>query len=170
MELLSNLGREVQDFGMTKFPQDSGSLLANLSFQGKSRLRSVFKRKSTPVSSVINFEERDLKVPEGYRGPEVGEAEIDEAAVLALMRFFALDEERLPRRFVYRILERADTTFRAAPVMTEIDLPKEGVINIIGDVHGQLYDLLKIFKLRGNLNRINHGKLLSQISIRASIR
>ena len=152
MELFSNLGREVQDFGMTKFPQDSGSFMANLSFQGKSRLRSVFKRKSTPVSAVINFDEKDLKVPEGYNGPEVGDKEIDLETVVALMKFFARDEERLPRRFVYRILERADTVFRAAPVMTEISLPKEGVVNIIGDVHGQLYDLLKIFKLRGEPN------------------
>ena len=152
MDLLSNLGREVQDFGMTKFPQDSGSsLLANLSFQGKSRLRSVFKRKSTPVSAVVNFDEKDLRVPEGYDGPVIGDNDdpIDLETVVALMEFFARDEERLPRRFVYRILERADTAFRAAPVMTELDLPKEGVVNIIGDVHGQLYDLLKIFKLRG---------------------
>ncbi len=40
--------------------------------------------------------------------------------------------------------------FRKEPLLVDVELPKEAVINICGDIHGQFYDLIKVLKLRGN--------------------
>ena len=45
--------------------------------------------------------------------------------------------------------------FRKEPLLVDVQLPKEAVINVCGDIHGQFYDLIKVLKLSGKLISIN---------------
>ena len=38
---------------------------------------------------------------------------------------------------------------RKDPLLVDVELPEDSIINVCGDVHGQFYDLIKILKLRG---------------------
>ena len=40
---------------------------------------------------------------------------------------------------------------RSTPVMVDIRLDKDTDLNVCGDVHGQYYDLLKIFTQKGTI-------------------
>lgn len=41
---------------------------------------------------------------------------------------------------------------RKVPVVVDLKLPKDAKLHICGDIHGQFYDLLKIFKAKGEKN------------------
>ncbi len=52
-------------------------------------------------------------------------------------------------RYVYQILLDSIKLFRSLPTLVDVDVPAGQHITVCGDVHGQYYDLLNIFKLNG---------------------
>eukprot|EP00095_Tigriopus_kingsejongensis_P001009 maker-scaffold739_size104321-snap-gene-0.19 protein:Tk01009 transcript:maker-scaffold739_size104321-snap-gene-0.19-mRNA-1 annotation:"serine threonine-protein phosphatase 5" len=138
MEHLSSMTKDLQlssyKNSFTDFP-----------FQGKTRLKRIIKKKSAPLAECIDLD-HDLKVPESYLGPRF--ETIDGVSLDKVQRFFA-QNGRLARKYAYKILVEIDRVFRQSPMVTDIKVPKDGHINVCGDVHGQYYDLLKIFQLRG---------------------
>jgi hypothetical protein len=81
-----------------------------------------------------------------------------------LLKFF-IDEGKLLRKDVYRILSLVEDAYRKEPLLVNVKLPKEAVINVCGDIHGQFYDLIKVLKLRGESKESLHvspTKILSK--------
>jgi serine/threonine-protein phosphatase 5 len=39
---------------------------------------------------------------------------------------------------------------KSLPTLVDVPVPQDGHITVCGDVHGQFYDLLNIFKLNGD--------------------
>lgn len=52
-------------------------------------------------------------------------------------------------RFVYQIGIEAKKLLQQQPTLVEITIPEDAKMTVCGDVHGQFYDLLNIFKLNG---------------------
>ncbi|KAJ1730872.1 Palmitoyl-protein thioesterase 1 [Coemansia biformis] len=59
------------------------------------------------------------------------------------------DEKTLPERYMYAILLQADRLLRQLPTLVDVTVPDDTVLTVCGDVHGQYYDVLNIFKLNG---------------------
>ena len=64
-------------------------------------------------------------------------------------------QKKLHRKYVYMILRSAKQTFEALSSVVDIKIPvnesgtESGVLTVCGDVHGQFYDLLNIFRTNG---------------------
>lgn len=53
------------------------------------------------------------------------------------------------RRYVYEIGIEAKKLLLQQPTLVEISIPEDAKMTVCGDVHGQFYDLLNIFKING---------------------
>lgn len=59
------------------------------------------------------------------------------------------NENKLHRKYAYKMLLDIKTLFTAQPSLVDITVPDDSKFTICGDIHGQYYDLLNIFKLNG---------------------
>jgi len=59
------------------------------------------------------------------------------------------------KKHVLELIQKADEHFKMEPNIIEITVPKNGVLSVCGDLHGQYYDLLNIFKINGNPSPTN---------------
>lgn len=64
-------------------------------------------------------------------------------------------EQRLPMLTVHKIVADATNLFAKEATLVDVDLGRDDVLNICGDVHGQFFDLAHIFELRGLPSRSN---------------
>jgi serine/threonine-protein phosphatase 5 len=89
-----------------------------------------------------------LVVESSYTGPHLSSEITDEFITDALA--FWEKQGKLHRKYALQIMRAVKNIVTANPSLVDINIPsqKERVI-IVGDVHGQLYDLLNIFKLNG---------------------
>lgn len=55
----------------------------------------------------------------------------------------------LAPKYAYRVMLEAIALFKTLPPLVDIDVPENTHFTVCGDVHGQFYDLLNIFKLNG---------------------
>ncbi|KAJ2159919.1 Palmitoyl-protein thioesterase 1 [Coemansia sp. RSA 552] len=96
---------------------------------------------------------RTVSVPkgkdtEGEEMVDVQEEYVDEEFVKAMAEWFR-DQKTLPERYVYTILVHAERQLRALPTLVDVDIAEGTELTVCGDVHGQYYDVLNIFKLNG---------------------
>ncbi|VVD00973.1 unnamed protein product [Leptidea sinapis] len=67
---------------------------------------------------------------------------------MKLMEHFK-DQKKLHRKFAYKILIDAKAYLQTLPSMVDIKVPYDEKFTVCGDIHGQYYDLLNVFKLNG---------------------
>ncbi|KAJ2081719.1 Palmitoyl-protein thioesterase 1 [Coemansia sp. RSA 988] len=79
---------------------------------------------------------------------EIEEEYVDLDFVEGIADWFR-DQKTLPERYMYSILLQAEKLLRALPTLVDVTVPKDTVMTVCGDVHGQYYDVLNIFKLNG---------------------
>ncbi|KAJ2722847.1 Palmitoyl-protein thioesterase 1 [Coemansia sp. Benny D115] len=79
---------------------------------------------------------------------EVEEEYVDLDFVKGLVEWFR-DQKNLPLRYMYVIVMQADRLLRKLPSLVDVSVPEDAVMTVCGDVHGQYYDVLNIFKLNG---------------------
>jgi hypothetical protein len=121
-----------------------------VAFHSKVNIRRKLRPKGTKFGNYLDLE-HDFSGTEleAYEGPalEAGQP-ITQPWIDSMQKFFVYGGH-LHRKYVYRILTLAEAHYRHEPLLVDITLSPEAVINICGDIHGQLFDLIKIFKLQG---------------------
>lgn len=98
-----------------------------------------------------------------YSGPrlpfEDGKYGVTLQFVREMIQWFK-DGKTLPKRYVWEIALGAHKTFASEESLIEVPI-KDGVtVDVIGDVHGQFYDVLHLFSLTGEPNE-NHYLLMN---------
>lgn len=64
-------------------------------------------------------------------------------------------QKKLHRKYAYKMLFMIKKYFEQQPTLVDIEVPPESKFTICGDMHGQFYDLLNIFKLNGAPSETN---------------
>lgn len=99
------------------------------------------------ASSKIKPEE--LSVPPSYDGPVLEkDTELTHEWVVSLLEY-QRNEKKLHKKYLWNLLLRIKDILAALPTLVDIPMADDEEITVCGDVHGQYYDLLNIFKING---------------------
>ncbi|CAL7948752.1 unnamed protein product [Xylocopa violacea] len=89
-----------------------------------------------------------MAIEDEYTGPKLDDGKVTLQFMQDLLEWYS-KENKLHRKYAYKILLDVKTWFMAQPSLVDITIPDDSKFTICGDIHGQYYDLLNIFKLNG---------------------
>ncbi|KNZ72930.1 Serine/threonine-protein phosphatase T [Termitomyces sp. J132] len=94
-------------------------------------------------------------VDTSYAGPQLdledGKYKITYEFIKAMIQWFK-DGKTLPKRYVWEIVLGAYEHFSNSDSLVNVELEDGVTCDVIGDVHGQFYDMLHLFSLTGEPN------------------
>lgn len=100
-----------------------------------------------PVSKTIDIE--SMVVESSYTGPRLGEDnKVTKEFMLETIQTFK-DRKLIHKKYAFIIIMEAEKLFKELPTLVDIDIPDKKKFTVIGDIHGQYYDLINIFDLNG---------------------
>lgn len=90
-----------------------------------------------------------MAVEDSYEGPRLGDdGKITPSFMEELMAWYK-NQKVLHRKYAYRILVDIERYLQAQPTLIHVTIPDSQEFTVCGDIHGQFYDLLNIFKING---------------------
>ncbi|KAJ3104101.1 Serine/threonine-protein phosphatase 5 [Phlyctochytrium planicorne] len=96
-----------------------------------------------------------IAVGNSYDGPHLAEdGTVTEEFVDSLLGYME-KQKTLHRKYVYQIMLAAKDIFMKSPTIVDISVPEGSKLTVCGDIHGQYYDLLNIFKMNGRPSPTN---------------
>ncbi|XP_037030544.1 serine/threonine-protein phosphatase 5 [Bradysia coprophila] len=102
----------------------------------------------------IHTEFETIAIEDDYKGPQLENGKVTLKFMEELMEFYK-QEKRLHKKFAYKILCEIDLYLRKQPSLVDIAIPDDAKFTICGDIHGQFYDLMNIFKINGLPSQTN---------------
>eukprot|EP00197_Chlamydomonas_leiostraca_P003143 CAMPEP_0202869786 /NCGR_PEP_ID=MMETSP1391-20130828/13229_1 /ASSEMBLY_ACC=CAM_ASM_000867 /TAXON_ID=1034604 /ORGANISM="Chlamydomonas leiostraca, Strain SAG 11-49" /LENGTH=507 /DNA_ID=CAMNT_0049550165 /DNA_START=71 /DNA_END=1594 /DNA_ORIENTATION=+ len=103
------------------------------------------------VSSTIDL--TTMPVEESYKGPRMQGSDAEGYTITHEFVLAMLDEFKaqrvVHRRFAFEIILKAQEMFKAMPSLVDIAVPEDKHFTVCGDVHGQFFDLTRIWELNG---------------------
>ncbi|GAB5367235.1 hypothetical protein AAMO2058_001212500 [Amorphochlora amoebiformis] len=108
--------------------------------------KAIQSENSKPVSETIKID--DIDVPKDYTGPHLPASGPDKKFLEELTKHLT-DQKDLHRKYAYEILLKIIELFKSLPSLVDVPIPEGKKLTVCGDVHGQYYDVLNIFKLNG---------------------
>lgn len=106
---------------------------------------------NAPASASIDIE--SMTIEDNYDGPCM-EGSMQEGYkvtldfIMAMLEYFK-QQKKIHRRFAFQIVLEAREVLRTLPPLIDIEIPEDQHITVCGDIHGQFYDLMNIFKMNG---------------------
>ncbi|KAJ7217829.1 phosphoprotein phosphatase [Mycena pura] len=99
--------------------------------------------------------EGGCEVEKTYAGPKLpltdGKYSITHEFITSMIQWFK-DGKTLPKRYVWEIVFGAHEHFAKEESLITVDIEDGVTCDVIGDVHGQFYDMLHLFSLTGEPN------------------
>ncbi|KAF5326277.1 hypothetical protein D9611_000049 [Ephemerocybe angulata] len=123
-----------------------------------------FEGEKNPVDRCLEIiQEGGCDVDSGYAGPKLelddGKYKITEEFIQGMIEWFKAGKF-LPKRYVWEIVLGAHEHFAKDESLVNVDVPEGVTIDVIGDVHGQFYDVLNLYSLTGTPSE-NHYLLMN---------
>ncbi|CAF0936297.1 unnamed protein product [Adineta steineri] len=102
------------------------------------------------TKSVVNqIDLNSMTIEKEYDGPHLdAEGRVTKEFMFELLPYFE-NQKKLHKKYAYQIILQILTLLKTLPSLIDITVPSKHKFTICGDVHGQFYDLLNIFKLNG---------------------
>ncbi|KAH9409796.1 PREDICTED: serine/threonine-protein phosphatase 5-like [Rhagoletis zephyria] len=98
------------------------------------------------VAESIDFD--SMTIDDSYDGPKMVDGKVTLEFMQQLIETFK-NEKPLHRKYAYKIVLDCREIFSKSPTLVDITIPDDKKFTVCGDIHGQFYDLLNIFKLNG---------------------
>lgn len=95
-----------------------------------------------------------IAIEDEYTGPKLVDGNVTLEFMNDLIDWYK-NQNKLHRKYAYKILLDVKSWFMAQPSLVDITIPEGKKFTICGDIHGQYYDLLNIFKLNGMPSETN---------------
>ncbi|KAH9931063.1 phosphoprotein phosphatase [Epithele typhae] len=111
------------------------------------------EEKSAVLRCLEIIDEGGCGMDKDYAGPllpqgDDGKYRVDIDFVRKMLAWFK-DGKAIPRRYVWEIVLGAHAHFEREESLVTVEIPDGQTIDVIGDVHGQLYDYLHLLSLTG---------------------
>ncbi|KAK4300299.1 hypothetical protein Pmani_027485 [Petrolisthes manimaculis] len=91
---------------------------------------------------------RSMVIEDDYEGPGLEEGMVTENFMLELMEHYKA-QKKLHRHHAYKILLDIKKQLMKLATLVDVPIPDGTKFTVCGDIHGQFYDLMNIFKLNG---------------------
>lgn len=114
---------------------------------------SAFKQSAFDKIDIESL--RNSKVEGDYKGPQLNENNQITLPFAQQLMEHLKNQKVLHKKFAFEILFQIRDYFKKQPSLVEIKIGAEDKFTVCGDVHGQFYDLLNIFKLNGEPSEKN---------------
>lgn len=108
--------------------------------------KAIQSEKSKPLSETLDF--NSIGLEGSYDGPVYTSGKITVEFCKELMEW-QRQEKRLAKKYAYDIVRDAINLLKSSTSLVDVEIPAAGELTVCGDVHGQYYDLLNIWKLNG---------------------
>ncbi|KAJ0173510.1 hypothetical protein K1T71_010659 [Dendrolimus kikuchii] len=103
-------------------------------------------KKEVNIADSINLDA--MTIEDEYEGPALEDGVVTLKFATELMEFYK-QQKKLHKKYAYKILIDVKTYLQKQPSLVDIKVPDENKFTVCGDIHGQFYDLMNIFKLNG---------------------
>lgn len=113
---------------------------------------AISSDRTKPVSETIDVNGMD--VDSGYAGPVYQSGAVTAEFCVELMQW-QKEEKTLAKKYAYAMVMDMLTLLKTLPTLVDIEVPEGKEFTVCGDVHGQYYDLLNIWKINGNPSEEN---------------
>lgn len=105
-------------------------------------------RVNEPLAST-KLHPEDITVPSSYDGPVFEKDDKITYEWMINMMEYLKNEKRFHKKYLLNLLFKIKEILAALPSLVEITIPDDEEFTVCGDIHGQYYDLLNIFKANG---------------------
>lgn len=149
-DLKKVLALEPQNAKVRKELESTQKLVRKIEFE---KAIEVEEEKSAVERCLEIIAEGACEVEKSYEGPKLettedGKFKITIEFVRSMMQWFK-DGKSLPRRYAWEIVLGAHDHFVKEESLVDVKVDKGFTIDVIGDVHGQFFDVLHLLTLTG---------------------
>ena len=103
----------------------------------------------------IEVKVEDIIVEPSYTGPRLDSSDQIDGKWVTEMMSYMQGQKIVHKKFAIMILLRCREIFEKDASLVHITVPEDKEVTVCGDIHGQFYDLLNIFKINGNPSESN---------------
>nr|CAG4640747.1 EOG090X03S1 [Eulimnadia texana] len=108
--------------------------------------KAIAVETSKSVADTVNID--TMAIEDEYTGPALEDGKVTLKFMEDLMQAFK-DQKKLHKKYAYKILLDVQQYLKSQPSLVDVKIPDGNKFTVCGDIHGQFYDLMNIFKLNG---------------------